>query len=934
MNCLLILWAVTLLEFKENQAVQHHKKKSGTKSASKNVERKGTIHIAGPWHSESALDRNIDAAEDSYVKKIISSNEGLNFNKDMAEAGEEFELNGIDDFYDKTASITYEINGHEIPVHLKPKLTPQTKPMFPEYVKELPSISGSSRHSFQLGDEPNHPENLYSNFSPKELPEYNVKDSPSFNGNPNKNIFNSKNNVNRINGLRANYKHISEFKLPWKYADSFATGQKIAMFSNSNLVEKLRKKPNVDENDHHIDSKEENLANELNNLSLYDHKENENMVESFLKSLHDKPQNTLNNNKIINLNDDENETYTNMENRLKDKKPNNSSETHEPSKVQTAFSNINQENDASFLRKLENLHTNVVNVNGNAETLNQSSRVDTMHNDTRTSAEKSKSKERILFLLSDLTAKLKGIEDVVSGQINKSNYLDTVNSTNLKISNESYQQAITDQLYIKNLDEIGSANSPKIDALSFEPTYVKHDKENLLNNDLKNDKLSMFVKLGSDDFRESMDTENQLSQFGLDEEVQRGVGEKINQFANQINEKIRNDVASTADLDNGIGNKNEYIYGIGGSNEEKKGTKDDIFFSSAENLYSIKALSNNEEPHAEKAELKNSFFNDKNTYESRNTGESRNTNEPRNTDDSRNTDESRVTDESRNEVKRLNLSPSGDSSKITFSKDNSDSSLRSNKFINFKEQRKSFFSEDKKQNQKMIIENVAQNSSDLSKNDFQKVNKIKNFSSIEKNISKIENISNARIINSTKSDGVAGGVRSFTPLPLSEILYPNYDKVKASALLETAVLRKKFHGTTLEWSDTLSDKAQIQADLLGNKIDFDINKVDEYRLPGQNIAFVRLDSQDIGKDAIDSWASEAKDYDFKSPLVTKKNTDFVQLMWKSNKKFGMGVSKSKAGDGWIVTSFYDSPFADRYNDLRNNIESDVPIDDPYSDITG
>lgn len=45
------------------------------------------VCVIGPWHSDSALDRNVDAGEDSYVKKIISSNEGINFNKDIAEAG-------------------------------------------------------------------------------------------------------------------------------------------------------------------------------------------------------------------------------------------------------------------------------------------------------------------------------------------------------------------------------------------------------------------------------------------------------------------------------------------------------------------------------------------------------------------------------------------------------------------------------------------------------------------------------------------------------------------------------------------------------------------------------------------------------------------------------------------------------------------------------
>ena len=52
---------------------------------------------------------------------------------------EMFEVNGIDDFYDKNALITYEINGHEIPVHMKPHFTPQTKSMFPEYAKDSPA---------------------------------------------------------------------------------------------------------------------------------------------------------------------------------------------------------------------------------------------------------------------------------------------------------------------------------------------------------------------------------------------------------------------------------------------------------------------------------------------------------------------------------------------------------------------------------------------------------------------------------------------------------------------------------------------------------------------------------------------------------------------------------------------------------------------------
>ena len=58
-----------------------------------------------------------------------------------------FDVNGIEDFYDKNAMITYEVNGHEIPVHLRPKYTPQSKSMFPEYGKDQLGTMGATRNT-------------------------------------------------------------------------------------------------------------------------------------------------------------------------------------------------------------------------------------------------------------------------------------------------------------------------------------------------------------------------------------------------------------------------------------------------------------------------------------------------------------------------------------------------------------------------------------------------------------------------------------------------------------------------------------------------------------------------------------------------------------------------------------------------------------------
>lgn len=164
--------------------------------------------------------------------------------------------------------------------------------------------------------------------------------------------------------------------------------------------------------------------------------------------------------------------------------------------------------------------------------------------------------------------------------------------------------------------------------------------------------------------------------------------------------------------------------------------------------------------------------------------------------------------------------------------------------------------------------------------------------------------------------------------------YPDYNEVKDAAIFEMNLLRKRYHGNKLIWSDRLSDEAQKQAEILARKTDIDNGKLDSLKQPGENIAIIRLSSPNVGKDATDLWEKESKNYDFRSPLVTKKNSNFVQLMWKANSEFGLGVAKSKSGKGWIVTAFFDAPYVDKFQDLKSNLQSDIPIEDPYQDIAG
>ena len=136
----------------------------------------------------------------------------------------------------------------------------------------------------------------------------------------------------------------------------------------------------------------------------------------------------------------------------------------------------------------------------------------------------------------------------------------------------------------------------------------------------------------------------------------------------------------------------------------------------------------------------------------------------------------------------------------------------------------------------------------------------------------------------------------------------------------------------MRWSDALSDQAQKLADEAAKESPLDLNKL--RRQPGENVAVINLNSLNVGKDSADTWGQEVSKFDFVSPLVTRKNQDFVQLVWKSAKEFGLGVAKSKDKSNWIIASVYDAPIKDEYKEIRTNVESDTPLNDPYGDIIG
>ena len=78
--------------------------------------------------------------------------------------------------------ITYEVNGHEIPVHLKQKLTPQSQTMFPEYGHDSPTSADTvsrNGHAYKQRTPNGHKATTFYGMSLKDMPEYKVRDTPS-----------------------------------------------------------------------------------------------------------------------------------------------------------------------------------------------------------------------------------------------------------------------------------------------------------------------------------------------------------------------------------------------------------------------------------------------------------------------------------------------------------------------------------------------------------------------------------------------------------------------------------------------------------------------------------------------------------------------------------------------------------------------------------
>lgn len=99
----------------------------------------------------------------------------------------------------------------------------------------------------------------------------------------------------------------------------------------------------------------------------------------------------------------------------------------------------------------------------------------------------------------------------------------------------------------------------------------------------------------------------------------------------------------------------------------------------------------------------------------------------------------------------------------------------------------------------------------------------------------------------------------------------------------------------LTWSSALAQDAEVWAKKIAKKgrLEHDDTK------DGENIYMVCGREID-GTDAVNSWYSEVKDYNFGKPGFQSNTGHFTQVVWKSSEELGIGRAKSADGKEFVV----------------------------------
>lgn len=134
------------------------------------------------------------------------------------------------------------------------------------------------------------------------------------------------------------------------------------------------------------------------------------------------------------------------------------------------------------------------------------------------------------------------------------------------------------------------------------------------------------------------------------------------------------------------------------------------------------------------------------------------------------------------------------------------------------------------------------------------------------------------------------------------------ESIRNEILEKHNFLRAQHQVGKLERDSQLEFMAQAQSDYLANTLKTLQYKEDKYNgeFVGQNLyKCLNCEESYAGKGAIDYWYDEeAPVYDYKDPGFSQNTAQFTQIVWKSTKKLGCGISCNADDKACYVLCYY------------------------------
>eukprot|EP00795_Rhopilema_esculentum_P011901 gene11901-2463_t len=901
--------------------------------------------ILGPWHSDSGLDRNVDPMEDSYVKKIISTNEGLNFNKDMAEAGEVFDVNGIEDFYDRNALITYEVNGHEIPVHMKQKLTPQSQPMFPEYGHDSPvpeATSSRTGHAYNHRRPGTHRATTFYGMSLKDMPEYKVRDTPSLGERRHSaRFFEGKSHTNGQqvgddNTFSSRHRLGNAYR-PGMYDSSTPSMQRAA--DPQSQIEKFSSEY---EQANQFGQEDAALGSRFQSASM-PHFESDKQVQAPDSSVAGLRAHSLFNrlhNNEGTLSSDEGTSNGDLNERLKEfvnqarhknqeqlleelarlKLQKAPSLFEKPSHVEETFQKHPSE-PSKFSEKL----TPALGANAPVEEFSKAHRVSSFFGKSNSENEESAKSAEV-----GLTGDNRGIGKEYDGtklapdavQPSKEKEEPKGEDSNkffeqLERIDEEKQKNERDNPTEKSAEVTLASSVEKIQHFSDDQERTKaKDKLLKILGDLTSKLKGMEAAVKdthTDERRESPLDSQESKQEAMEHSVAEGsyTESKHKQESSKEESKEQKTGEVEAQMEHSHGEM-EHSHG---EMEHSHGELEHANAYPESAKYQEERMMEHQEPGYE-MEHAHSNGGDQLDVSQDRVSHLINNLKQHNRPFIFNTEEIDYKGPSYEDKSRFSSDSGGEmKDHVHLSKYGSDQPSIERPIIS------SFYgARDSKPSDELDVHSFHNEVNASPEHEV---------TPTQRDGGKQRQKDTEKLAESEKKPIVQLHSESESKSDPDDDL-PDYNEVKDAAIFEENFIRKKFHAPNLRWSDDLSDEAQKEADDLADENSLDLGKKSVPK--GMNVALVPVNSLNVGKDSADLWQKESTKFDFVSPYVSKKNSDFAQMVWKTAKEFGLGVAKARNKENWIVVAKYDTPVVSEFEKLKANIESDIPIADPYSDI--